>query len=147
MDNHVHLLLETSQPNLAVGMQRLHGRYGRRFNDRHDHSGHVFQGRYGAAPVESEAHLVTAAAYIAANPVEAGACARAEQWPWSSHAAAVTGMAPAWLHVARLLDAFAAAGGDPWRRYLAAVTERLAARNRGTPGGQTPLCSGMKRGV
>jgi putative transposase len=124
MDNHVHLLLETPEPNLGAGMQRLHGTYGREFNDRHERSGHVFQGPYGSARVKRDAHLVMAAAYIAANPVEAGACRRPEDWSWSSHAALLRGTAPAWLDVPRMLGPFAAAGGDPWRRYLAAVDDR-----------------------
>src|SRR3712207_4617377 len=48
MDNHVHALIETPRPNLASGVQWVHGHYGRIFNDRHGHTGHVFQGRYGS---------------------------------------------------------------------------------------------------
>ena len=47
MDNHMHLLIETPQPNLGEGMQRLHGDFGRGFNRRHARSGHVFQGGSG----------------------------------------------------------------------------------------------------
>jgi putative transposase len=124
MDNHLHLLIETPQPNLGEGMQRLHGAYGRDFNARHQRAGHLFQGRYGSRPVRTEAHLWTAAAYIAANPVDAGACARPEDWPWSSHAAVVDRTAPAWLDTSRLLAHFGAAGGDPLLRYAEAVAER-----------------------
>lgn len=46
MGNHVHLVVETPEPNLLAGMQWLHGKYGRYFNDRHDLFGHLFQGRY-----------------------------------------------------------------------------------------------------
>jgi putative transposase len=35
MGNHVHMLIETVAPNLAAGMQRLHGRYAQRYNQRH----------------------------------------------------------------------------------------------------------------
>src|SRR3954454_20748947 len=45
MSNHVHLLLETPEPNLGRGMQRAHGTYARLFNRRHARVGHVFQGR------------------------------------------------------------------------------------------------------
>src|SRR5690242_13743227 len=48
MTNHVHLLLETPEPNLSHGMQQLHGGYALSFNARHGRIGHVFQGRYGA---------------------------------------------------------------------------------------------------
>src|SRR6476659_7057647 len=51
MDNHVHLIVETPEPNLAPGMQRLHGEYAQMLNERHGRVGHVFQGRYGSVPV------------------------------------------------------------------------------------------------
>jgi REP element-mobilizing transposase RayT len=36
MDNHLHLLVETPEANLASGMQWLHGRFAQLFNERHD---------------------------------------------------------------------------------------------------------------
>jgi REP element-mobilizing transposase RayT len=125
MDNHVHLLLETPKPNLGAGMQRLHGVYAQGFNGRHRRVGHVFQDRFGAAPVHRDAHLWIIAGYIANNPVEAGLCDRPEAWPWSSHSAVSAGRPPRWLDHARLetyLDAMSGTGG----RYRAAVMGRLA---------------------
>jgi REP element-mobilizing transposase RayT len=125
MPNHLHLLLETPEANLGAGMQRLHGRYGQRFNARHARSGHVFQGRYGAVPIRRDEQLWTAARYIALNPVVAGLCERPDGWRWSSHAAALSARAPAWLDVSRLLWYFGAAGGESRERYakfVAALT-------------------------
>src|SRR5919198_2592385 len=68
MDNHVHLLVETVDANLGRGMQRLHSSYAQTFNARHGRSGHVFQGRYGAARMTDDAQLYVAAAYIARTP-------------------------------------------------------------------------------
>ena len=126
MDNHVHLLLETPEPNLGDGMRRLHGSFGRDFNRRHGLSGHVFQGRYGSKLLKTDGHLWTTAAYIAANPVDAGACAAPAAWRWSSHAAAAVAgaLAPAWLDLPRLFALLAGSGGDPRKRYLDAVAER-----------------------
>jgi len=117
MDNHVHLLLETREPNLGAGMRRLHGSYAQRFNARHGSSGHLFQERYGAVQVKSDEQLWTVAVYIAMNPVEAGLCGRPDDWPWSSHSMVLTDTAPDWVDVSHLLDCFAAAGGDGRRRY------------------------------
>lgn len=119
MENHVHLLVETPDPNLGAGMQRMHGLYAREFNARHRRSGHVFQGRYGAVRITTDEQFWMVAAYVAMNPVEAGLCARPDEWPWSSHSAAVAGDAPPWIDVARLLSYFASAGGDPMERYVA----------------------------
>jgi len=36
MDNHYHLLLETPQANLSLGMRQLNGRYTQGYNRRHE---------------------------------------------------------------------------------------------------------------
>jgi putative transposase len=117
MDNHLHLLVETPKPNLGAGMQRLHGSYGRRFNDRHGLSGHVFQGRFGSKRILGEEHFATTARYVVRNPVEAGFCREPGDWPWGSHGDVVRGSAPPWLDQPRLLSYFEPFGGDPWTRY------------------------------
>ena len=125
MDNHMHLLVETPEPNLGRGMQRLHGDFGRGFNRRHSRSGHVFQGRYGSKPVRDDEQLWTVAAYIAANPVEAGLSRSPEAWRWSSHACVVGALAaPLWLDLERLYERFEVWGGVPKERYLEAVAGR-----------------------
>ena len=123
MPNHVHLLLETPEANLANGMCRLQGQYARRFNRRHRRSGHLFQGRYGSARVRDDAQLWMTIAYIARNPVASGLCERAAQWRWGSHAALADGAPPpGWLDVPRL-HAFVTAitgapGPDAYRRCV-----------------------------
>ena len=117
MDNHVHLLIETREANLGVGMRRLHGSYAQRFNSRHGTSGHLFQGRYGSVRIKTDEQLWTVAVYIAMNPVEAGLCRHPDDWPWSSHSMILSDTAPDWIDVPHLLDCFAAAGGDGRRRY------------------------------
>jgi putative transposase len=87
MTNHVHLVIETPYPNLGRGMQRLHGHYGRHFNRRHDRLGHLFERRFGHNPIKSDAQLCATLAYVAENPVDAGLCARPEDWRRSSDAA------------------------------------------------------------
>jgi REP-associated tyrosine transposase len=118
MHNHVHLLVETPEPNLAVGMQRLHGLYAQTFNKRHRRCGHVFQGRFGGTRVRTDEQLLTTARYIALNPVEASFCDAPAEWPWSSHPAVVGRVAgPRWLAVERLLGFFGMWGGEPRARY------------------------------
>jgi putative transposase len=134
MKNHVHLLVETPEPNLAAGMHRLHGLHAQAFNKRHRHVGHVFQGRYGATIVRSDPQLLAVARYIALNPVEAGLCEDACQWPWSSHAAVAGGMAPHWLDEARLLGYFGADGGEPRARYLDFVRSPAPNGSAAAPG-------------
>jgi putative transposase len=128
MDNHIHLMVETPEPNLGRGMQCLHGDFARQLNRRHGRFGHVFQGRFGSKRLKTESHLWTTAAYIAANPVEAGMCPAPEAWAWGSHATARVGEAgPRWLDSRRLFELFAALGGDPRQRYCELVQDRCAA--------------------
>ena len=119
MENHLHLLVETPDANLGIGMQRLHGVYAQTFNERHGRSGHLFQGRYGSVRVTSDAQLWMLVRYLAVNPVTANLCERPADWPWSSHGALAGSMLPGWLGHSRLLQYFAAAGGDPAQRYAA----------------------------
>jgi putative transposase len=124
MDNHVHLVVETPDTNLAPGMQWLHGVYAQTFNERHGRAGHVFQGRYGATQITTDSQLWTVVRYLALNPVEAGLCSRPEEWRWGSYGASHTG-SPAWLNETRLLDLLSGSGGDPRRRYLEFVEDGL----------------------
>lgn len=52
MPNHFHLVLETPEPNLVIGMKWLLGTYTGRYNRRHKEFGHLFSGRYKALPVD-----------------------------------------------------------------------------------------------
>ena len=121
MDNHLHLLIETPDPNLGVGVQCLHSAYAKRFNARHGTVGHVFQGRYGSNRIKDDVHLITTLRYIARNPVEAGLCSRAEAWPWSSYSAIVRRRPPHWLDTTALFAYLGAGGGSPFRAYTELV--------------------------
>jgi len=84
MTNHFHLLIETPQPNLSAGMQRLKCEYAAYFNERYSLDGHLFQQRFGSRLIETEEHFLQALSYIAFNPVKAGLCEHPSEWPWSS---------------------------------------------------------------
>ena len=127
MDNHVHLLVETPKANLAEGMRQLHGEYARAFNARYERSGHLFQSRYGAKRIKSQAQFWVVVAYIVNNPVEAGLCDRPEEWRWASHGSVLDGHSPSWLAERRLLEYFDV-GGDPLAAYGRLTTELGVAR-------------------
>lgn len=88
MGNHYHLVLESAQPRLSAGMQWLNGVYAARFNRAHGRVGHLFGGRFGAIGIESEEQLAATCEYVLQNPVRAGLCATAAEWPWSRGRAA-----------------------------------------------------------
>ena len=126
MDNHVHLLIETPQPNLSRGMRQLNGVYTQRFNRRHRKVGHLFQGRFKAILVEKEAYLLELARYIVLNPVRAKLVKTPERYPWSSYRP-MLGLAPVppALATAWILDQFAGTKAAARMRYAEFVHDGL----------------------
>ena len=81
--------------------------------DYHQHyhtSGHVWQGRFRAFPIQEDDHLLSVARYIERNPVRAGLVERAENWPWSSAAAP--------LAESPILDPGPVERPDNWLEYV-----------------------------
>src|SRR6266403_1623161 len=109
MSNHFHLVIETPQPNLSLGMKWLLGTYTQRFNRRHRHWGHLFGGRYKAQLIDerSRGYLRVACDYVHLNPVRAGiitAKEKLEKYPWSSYREyRQPRLRKSWLRVDRLL--------------------------------------------
>jgi REP element-mobilizing transposase RayT len=109
MTNHFHFVIETPQPNLAVGMKWLLGTYTQRFNRRHGSWGHLFGSRYKAQLIDSRSpgYLRRACNYVHLNPARAGlvrAKGKLESFPWSSYPAYRTPrLRPSWLRVDRLM--------------------------------------------
>jgi putative transposase len=69
MTNHIHLVLETPRANLSQFMQRLQTAYTVWFNRKHQRSGHLFQGRYGASIVAEDEYILKLSRYVHLNPV------------------------------------------------------------------------------
>lgn len=108
MTNHYHLVVETPEKNLSLGMRQLNGVYTQYINRSQRRVGHVFQGRYKAILVEKDSYLLELARYVVLNPVRARMVAEAGDWPWSSYLAMI-GAAPVpdWLQTDWLLRQFA----------------------------------------
>lgn len=127
MDNHMHLLLETPEANLSAGMQQLHGRYARRFNDRYGTTGHLFDSRYGSVRIKSDRQLLAVLRYVALNPVQAGMCRRPEEHAWSSHAVATSGAPSPVLNADRLFWHLSGLSDEPREMYAQLVGDWLPA--------------------
>ncbi len=87
MNNHYHLLVETPDPNLSLGMRQVNGVYTQRFNRVHQKSGHLFQGRFASVLVEKDSHLLELCRYLVLNPIRAGIVDYPQDWKWSSYGA------------------------------------------------------------
>jgi REP element-mobilizing transposase RayT len=98
MGNHFHFVLHTRQANLSRLMRHVNGVYTQRFNRRHEKVGHLFQGRFKAILVDTQAYLLTLCRYVELNPVRAGLVPHPQAWAWSSCRAHVgAAAAPDWL--------------------------------------------------
>jgi putative transposase len=135
MPSHFHLVLRPKgDGDLGRWMQRLLATHAQRYHRQYHTTGHVWQGRFKAFPIQDDDHLLTVLRYVERNPVRAELVAKAEHWKWSS--------APGWK------------SGDPllWRgppeprprNWLALVNEPLSVGDlerlrhsvvRGTPFG------------
>jgi len=85
MPNHLHLvLLPHRADDLASWAHWLFTTHARRYHKRYDTSGRVWQGRFKASLVQTDAHLLTLIRYVERNALRANLVARAEHWEWGS---------------------------------------------------------------
>ena len=136
MPNHFHLVLWPREDgDLSRWMQWLLTTHVRRYHEHYQTSGHVWQGRFKAFPIQEDEHLLTVLRYAERNPQRAGLAKRGKPWPWCSLALFGRADVPQWFSlgpVPRRRD---------WPRHVAepqTEAELLALRrsvNRGTPYG------------
>ncbi len=98
MPNHFHLLLwPHADGDLSRWMQWLLTAHVRRYHSHHGTSGHVWQGRFKAFPIQQDEHLLTVLRYVERNPLRARLVRRAENWQWSSLRRRNSSGRPIWL--------------------------------------------------
>jgi putative transposase len=126
MTNHVHLLLT---PGTADGpsrmMQWLGVRYVRHVNTTYRRTGTLWEGRFRAAPIESDSHLLTCYRYIELNPVRAGMVAGPADYPWSSYHAHAEGTDDPVVRDHTLFAALGATAAERQAAYRALFGEVL----------------------
>jgi REP element-mobilizing transposase RayT len=110
MTTHHHVVVRAPKNGLSAGFQLINGSHSRRMSRRYTRVAHLFRNRPTMIEMKSQAHLVAGIRYVVRNPIEAGMCARASQWPFCSFRATV-GLAkpPPWLQVDMILDLFGGA--------------------------------------
>ena len=87
MPNHFHLVLwPRGDGDVSRWMQWLQTTHVRRYHEHYHTTGHVWQGRFKAFPIQQDEHLLTVLRYVERNPVRAKSIPvrKAERWPWSS---------------------------------------------------------------
>lgn len=87
MPNHFHLLATPATAEGLPAMMQAVGRdYVRYFNQRHQRTGTLWEGRYRCTVLEPERYLLPCMVYMDWNPVRAGLAQQPGDYPWSSHA-------------------------------------------------------------
>jgi REP element-mobilizing transposase RayT len=99
MTNHVHMAVEVANVPLSHIAHNLLFRYARWFHRKHGRSGHLFERRYRASLISTDAALQSLVRYIHLNPVRAGIVDRPSAYPWSSYSAysELDSPGPSWL--------------------------------------------------
>lgn len=86
MTNHVHLLITpNNEDSISKVMQMLGRYYVQYFNCSYKRTGTLWEGRYKASLVDSEAFALTCYRYIELNPVRANMVTHPAEYPWSSY--------------------------------------------------------------
>ncbi len=85
MPNHFHLVLWPYEDgDLSNWMQWLLTTHVRRYHRMYGTSGHVWQGRFKAFPIQQDEHLFVVMRYVERNALSAQLVTSAEDWRWSS---------------------------------------------------------------
>ena len=99
MPNHFHLVLwPKADGDLSRYMQWLLTAHVRRYHQHYHSSGHVWQGRFKAFPIQEDEHLLTVLRYVERNPLRAELVKKVERWLWSSLVTSAADPPPAFLH-------------------------------------------------
>jgi putative transposase len=85
MSNHLHALLQIADRPLGEIMQRIAMRYARHRHRTLRATGHLFERRYRAKLVDTDAYFLELLRYIHLNPVAAGIVTDPALYAWSSH--------------------------------------------------------------
>ena len=87
MTNHVHLLVTPHTRNGISKMMQAQGRcYVQYFNNCHQRTGTLWEGRYKATLIDTENYLFTCMRYIELNPVRVEHMVEhPSEYPWSSY--------------------------------------------------------------
>lgn len=129
MGNHVHLLLTPDGPwSASALLHQVGSRYVRYFNDRHERTGTLWEGRFRRCVVDSEAYVLRCYRYIERNPVRAGIVADAADYPWSSYRRNALGVRNPLISPHPVYEALAGDGPDRLAAYRAIVDSEVPAQ-------------------
>lgn len=86
MPNHVHLIIETQEPNILKRL--MHGlslSYTIYFNYKYNKVGHLWQDRFKSKLIQKDTYFLECIGYIESNPLRASLVPKINEYPWSSY--------------------------------------------------------------
>ena len=140
MTNHLHLLVQVGDAPLGRLMHQIGSEYARAFQQNIATTGHLFENRYYATLVDTDAYFLEALRYVHQNPLRAGMVESVGRYRWSSHSAYVGG-GESWVTTDFALSLFSPQRTRAVVLYRAFVNEipplekaaELACLERGAP--------------
>jgi putative transposase len=109
MPNHFHLLIQTNDRPLSLGMRKLLTGYVINFNRRHKRVGHLFQNRYKSIVCEEDPYLLELTRYIHLNPLRSKMISDIQElkkYPWTGHSAIMGEIKRDWQDSEAILSFF-----------------------------------------
>lgn len=71
MDDHYHIVIETTSANLSLFMRQINSNYAVYFNNKYKRAGHLWRGRYKSWYIIEKEHLFMLFRYIEHKPIKA----------------------------------------------------------------------------
>jgi putative transposase len=128
MTNHVHLLISPgSEEALPRAMQSVGRRYAQFVNWRRERTGSLWEGRYRACAVDSDAYFLVCSRYIELNPLRAAMVAAPVDYEWSSFKANACGRADPVVRPHSLYLSLGASLTERCAAYLALFDQDISA--------------------
>lgn len=128
MSNHVHMLMTPGEAGrVARVMQSLGRRYVRYFNETHERTGTLWEGRYRSSLVDSEHYALACYRYIELNPVRAGLVATPDRYRWSSYLCNALGEADYLISQHPTYEALGSSDVARFQNYRALFKEAITA--------------------
>lgn len=87
MTNHLHLIVQVGDQPLGKLIQQVASQYARAYQSSIQTTGHLFENRYYATLIDTDAYLLEALRYVHQNPLRAGLVREVSRYRWSSDAA------------------------------------------------------------
>ncbi len=105
MPNHFHLLVrQTADGGVSTFLRRMQNSYTRYYNTKYHRVGTMFQGRFQAVAVTSDAQLLHVSRYIHLNPVVARLTKALKEYEWSSYPQYVQAQSNRFCNPAMILE-------------------------------------------